>query len=100
MLGVDKRNRNIGTFLKDAFTHFALPTAKEEYTWDSLTAGMLKYRNPHTFKADFDFILYDRYHLGTSLQYYGYMTQIDKIFGIFISGIAEEREVQKETRAM
>jgi outer membrane receptor protein involved in Fe transport len=95
MLGVDKRNRNVGTFLKDAFTHFALPTAKEEYTWDSLTAGMLKYRNPHTFKADFDFILYDRYHLGTSLQYYGYMTQIDKIFGIFISGIAEEREVKR-----
>ena len=94
-LGVDKRNRNVGTFLKDAFTHFALPTAKDDYTWDSLTAGMLKYRNPHTFKADFDFILYDRYHLGTSLQYYGYMTQIDKIFGIFISGIAEEREAKR-----
>ena len=94
-LGVDKRNRNVGTFLKDAFTHFALPTAKDDYTWDSLTAGMLKYRNPHTFKADFDFILYDRYHLGTSLQYYGYMTQIDKIFGIFISGIAAEREAKR-----
>jgi iron complex outermembrane receptor protein len=89
--GVDKRNNNVGTFIKDAFRHFALPTAKDDYTWDSLTAGMLKYRNPHTFKADFDFILYGKYHLGTSMQYYSYMTQIDKIFGVFISGIGEER---------
>ena len=54
----DVRNRNVGLFLKDAFTRFVLPTAKDDYTWDSITAGMLKYRNPQTFKADFDFILY------------------------------------------
>ena len=56
---------------------------------------MLKYRNPHTFKADFDFILYNRYHLGTSMQYYGYMTRIDKIFEIVISGINEQRLINR-----
>lgn len=90
--GANERNKNVGKFLGDAFTHFVLPTAKDDYTWDSLTAGMLKYRNPHTFKADFDFILYDKYHIGTSIQYYGYMTQIDKIFGVFIPGINQQRQ--------
>lgn len=80
-------NRNVGTFLKNAFVKFALPTAKDDYTWDSLTDGMLKYRNPHTFKADFDFILYNKYHIGTSLQYYGYMTKVDKVFEIFIKDV-------------
>jgi len=89
--GMNERNKNVGKFLSDAFTRFALPTAKDDYTWDSLTAGMLKYRNPHTFKADLDFILFDKYHLGTSIQYYSYMTQIDKVFALFISGIAEDR---------
>lgn len=90
--GANERNKNIGKFLGDAFTHFALPTAKDDYTWDSLTAGMLKYRNPHTFKADFDFILYNKYHLGTSVQYYSFMTQIDKVFGVMIKGINAQRE--------
>ncbi len=89
--GVNKRNNNIGLFMKDAFTHFTLPTAKDDYTWDSVTAGMLKYRNPHTFKADFDFLLFGKYRLGTSMQYYSYMTNIDKIFEIFIPGIGDER---------
>lgn len=93
--GANERNRKVGTFLKDAFTHFVLPTAKDDYTWDSLTAGMLKYRNPHTFKADIDMILYGKYHLGTSIQYYGYMTQIDKIFGVFIKGINQQREIKR-----
>ncbi|HLP22067.1 MAG TPA: TonB-dependent receptor [Chitinophagales bacterium] len=90
--GANERNKNIGKFLGDAFTHFALPTAKDDYTWDSLTAGMLKYRNPHTFKADIDMIIYGKYHVGTSLQYYGFMTQIDKIFGVFIKGINTQRQ--------
>lgn len=90
--GANGRNKNVANFLGDAFKRFALPTAKDDYTWDSLTAGMLKYRNPHTFKADFDFIVYGKYHLGTSLQYYGYMTQIDKIFGVFIKGINAQRQ--------
>ncbi len=93
--GANVRNKNIGLFIKDAFTHFILPTAADSYTWDSVTAGMLKYRNPHVFKADFDFILYNRYHVGTSMQYYGYMTKIDNIFGVFISGINEERETKR-----
>jgi iron complex outermembrane receptor protein len=90
--GASDRNKNIGKFLGDAFTHFALPTAKDDYTWDSLTAGMLKYRNPHMFKADFDFLIYNHVRLGTSLQVYGFMTQIDKIFGVFIQGINQQRQ--------
>ncbi|MES2620648.1 MAG: TonB-dependent receptor [Bacteroidota bacterium] len=93
--GANERNAKVGSFLKDAFTHFSLPNIQEEYTWDSATAGMLKYRNPHTFKADFDFLLFNKYRLGTSLQYYGYMTQIDKIFGIFIKDIRQQREERR-----
>ncbi len=93
--GVNKRNNNVGKFIGDAFTHFVLPTAKDDYVWDSLTAGMLKYRNPHTFKADFDFILFGKYRIGTSMQYYGFMTQIDKVFGVFIPGINEQRQEKR-----
>jgi outer membrane receptor protein involved in Fe transport len=93
--GVDKRNKKVGSFLSDAFSHFAIPTAEEDYLWDSLTAGMLKYRHPHTFKADFDFIIYDKYHIGTSLQYYSFMTKIDNIFGVFINGINEQRQIRR-----
>jgi outer membrane receptor protein involved in Fe transport len=52
---------------------------------------MLKYRNPHTFKADLDFLIYGKYHVGTSLQYYSYMTQVDKIFGVFIPDVNKQR---------
>jgi outer membrane receptor protein involved in Fe transport len=93
--GANVRNKSIGTFIGDAFRHFILPNTNSDVVWDSLTAGMLKYRNPHTFKADFDFILYDRYHLGTSLQYYGYMTKIDKFFEAFLAGINEERQAKR-----
>jgi iron complex outermembrane receptor protein len=41
--------RNVGDFLGDAFRKFYIPTAQDDYTWDSLTAGMLKYRNRHQF---------------------------------------------------
>src|ERR1019366_2734070 len=47
-------NNNVFTFIKNAFTHYTLPTAKSDYVWDSITAGVLKYRNPHQFKADID----------------------------------------------
>lgn len=87
MYGAAKRNAKVGNFILDAFTHFSLPTAKSDHDWDSVTAGMLRYRNPHTFKADFDFIFINKIHLGTSFQYYSYMGQIDKVFGIFIPDI-------------
>ncbi len=83
----NKTNTNLGSFLKNSFTHFILPTAKDDYTWNKETAGMLKYRNPQQFKADIDFVLYKKYHLGTSLQYYGYMTQVDNVFAIFVQGV-------------
>jgi iron complex outermembrane receptor protein len=89
--GANVRNSKVANFLKDAFVRFALPTGKDDYTWDSLTAGMLKYRNPHTFKADLDFLIYGKYHVGTSLQYYSYMTQVDKIFGVFIPDVNKQR---------
>ncbi len=85
-------DNNVGVFLKHSFTRFAIPTAKDDYVWDSLTDGMLKYRNPHTFKADFDFILYNRYRLGTSLQFYGYMTKVDKVFEVFIQDVKKIRQ--------
>jgi outer membrane receptor protein involved in Fe transport len=93
--GVNKRNANIGKFLSDAFTHFSIPTAKSDAGWDSVTAGMLRYRNPHTFKADFDFVFINKIHFGTSLQYYGYMTKIDKVFEIAIQNL---RQVRKDNR--
>jgi outer membrane receptor protein involved in Fe transport len=58
---------------------------------DSVTAGMLKYRYPHLLKADVDFILYKKYHLGSSLQYYSYLTRIDQAFLAFIPGVDEYR---------
>lgn len=85
-------NNNIGTFLKNAFTHYRLKTAIDDYTWDKETEGMLKYRNPQQFKADIDFILYKKYHLGTALQYYGYMTQVDEVFSVFVSGVDQYRQ--------
>lgn len=91
LYGANKRNNNIGTFLLDAFRHFSIPTAKSDGGWDSLTAGMLRYRNPHTFKMDFDFIFINKIHFGTSMQYYGYMTKIDKIFEIAIKDINKIR---------
>jgi iron complex outermembrane receptor protein len=92
--------QNVGDFLKDAFTHYAMPTPKSDPSnpaadyevWDSLTQGMLKYRNPHTLKADFDFILYNKYHIGTSIQYYSYMTRVDKIFEVFINDTKRVRQ--------
>jgi iron complex outermembrane receptor protein len=83
--------RNVGDFICDAFRKFYIPTAQDDYTWDSLTAGMLKYRNRHQFKADFDFILYDRVRLGTSLQFYGYMTKVDRVFEVFIRDVQQLR---------
>lgn len=92
---VNKRNNNVGTFISDAFTHFSIPTAKGDNAWDSLTAGMLRYRNPHTFKADFDFIFINKIHFGTSFQYYGYMTKIDKVFEVAIQNV---KQVRREAR--
>ena len=84
-------NNNLGSFLKNAFTHYVLKTAIDDYTWGKETAGMLKYRNPHQFKADVDFILYKKYHVGSSLQYYGYMSQVDQVFTVFVQGIDKYR---------
>jgi iron complex outermembrane receptor protein len=89
---------NVGDFLLDAFKKFAMKTpydanGKASYTlWNEQTQGMLRYRNPHTFKADFDFLLYGKYRLGTSMQYYGYMTKVDNIFEVYIKDVRKLRE--------
>lgn len=88
---------NVGDFLGDAFRKFAMPTpvdadGKPSYeAWDSLTQGMLKYRNRHQLKADLDFILFGKYRFGTSIQYYSFMDRVDKIFEIFIKDVATQR---------
>jgi outer membrane receptor protein involved in Fe transport len=87
----DAYNKNLGTFLKNAFTHFTMKTAVDDYTWNQETAGMLKYRNPQQFKADVDFILFKKYHVGSALQYYGYMTQVDQVFLVFVQGVDQYR---------
>ena len=84
-------NNNLGTFLKNAFTHFTLKTAVDNYTWNKETEGMLKYRNPQQFKADIDFILYKKFHVGSAVQYYGYMTQVDQVFTVFVAGVDQYR---------
>ena len=86
------RIANLGQFLHDAFTHYTLKTALNDQTWLNETAGMLRYRNPHQFKADFDFILFRKYHVGTALQYYSYMTQVDAVFQTIIPGVDEYRQ--------
>jgi outer membrane receptor protein involved in Fe transport len=89
--------RNVGDFIGDAFSKFVLPTPKDDSTstayskWDKLTAGMLRYRNRHTMKADIDLAIYSKYHIGTSIQFYGYMTSVDKIFEVFIKDAKAER---------
>ncbi|MFN8285430.1 MAG: TonB-dependent receptor [Chitinophagales bacterium] len=89
---------NVGDFLGDAFKKYRLPTPVDvngdpSYAaWDSLTQGMLKYRNRHTFKADLDFIFYNRVRFGTSIQYYSFMDRVDKIFEVFIKDIRSLRE--------
>ncbi len=88
---IGPNNRNVGSFLKNAFTHYILPTRKSDADWDAATEGMLKYRYPHQIKADVDFIFHRKYHLGSSLQYYSYMTQIDYAFLILIPGVDQYR---------
>ena len=89
---------NVGDFIADAFKKFAMKTpydanGKASYAlWNEQTQGMLRYRNPHTFKADFDFLLYGRYRLGTSMQYYSYMTKVDNIFEVYIKDVRKIRE--------
>lgn len=91
---------NVSDFLKDAFTHFVIATPKSnpsdpaaDYAvWDSLTRGQLKYRTPHQLKIDLDFILYNKYHIGTALQYYSYMTRVDRIFEVFIKDAKTYRQ--------
>lgn len=95
LFGAGRENARIGGFFKNVFTKFVLPTAEDDYTWDSVTAGMLKYRNSHQFKADFDFRLWGKYRIGTSLQYYSYMNKVDKIFEVFIKGAGEERQFRR-----
>jgi iron complex outermembrane receptor protein len=85
-------NRNVGTFLKDAFKSYVLPTATSETTWDSITQGQLKYRIPHQFKGDVDFVLFRKVHVGTAFTYYSYMTVIDNAFTFFIPGMLDYRE--------
>jgi iron complex outermembrane receptor protein len=84
--------QSVGAFLKNAFVKYSLPKAEGTYEWDSITGGMLKYRTPHIFKADLDFIFYDRVHFGTSLQYYSYMTRVDKVFEVFIPDVSKVRQ--------
>lgn len=89
---------NVGDFIGDAFKKYALPTpvdanGQPSYAaWDSLTQGMLKYRNRHQFKADLDFVFYNRVHFGTSIQYYSFMDRVDKIFEVFIKDVRQIRE--------
>lgn len=88
----DQYNNNLGTFLKNAFTHYTMKTYVDDYSWNKETAGMLKYRNPQQFKGDIDFILFKRYHLGSAIQYYGYMTQVDNVFAVFVQGVDQYRQ--------
>lgn len=95
LYGSAARNKNVGRFLKDAFVRFALPNTESDKVWDSLTSSMLRYRNPHSFKADFDFIFFSKYHFGTSMQYYSYMTKVDKVFEVVIPDV---KRIRVDTR--
>lgn len=72
-------------FLKRAFTTFYKPTDDER-------KGMLKYRTRHSLKADIDVLLYKKYRLGTSIQYYSYMDNIDPIFTSNIPDLKQNRD--------
>lgn len=53
--------------------------------------NVLKYRFRHTFKADVETRL-RRLAVGASARYYSFMEAIDRVFEIFIAGIADFRE--------
>jgi outer membrane receptor protein involved in Fe transport len=77
-------------FLKRAFTTFYKPT-------DAEREGMLKYRTRHSLKADIDVLLYKKYRIGTSVQYYSYMDNIDQIFLSNIPDLKQQREQDPKT---
>jgi len=53
---------------------------------------MLKYRNRHVFKADIDALISTHYRIGTSLQYYSYMDNVDAIFEFAIPDLGNYRQ--------
>ena len=95
------RNKNIFNFLGNAFSGVAV-TDKQHKDFERNTQayqpnnplfGTLKYRFRHTFKLDLE-MKYKNFGIGTNLQYYGYMDNIDEVFKVFIPGAAEDRAQQ------
>lgn len=77
--------KDIGFTLDRAFGTFYRP--------DSVNRTiMLKYRNRHVFKADFDALFFKHYRIGTSLQYYSFMDNVDAIFEYAIPDLGDYRK--------
>ncbi len=77
--------KDIGFTLDRAFGTFYRPDSVNRMI-------MLKYRNRHVFKADIDALILNHYRIGTSLQYYSYMDNVDAIFEYAIPGLGDYRK--------
>jgi iron complex outermembrane receptor protein len=84
-LDAEGAQKDIGFTLDRAFGTFYRPDSANRLI-------MLKYRNRHVFKADIDALFFNHYRIGTSLQYYNYMDNVDAIFEIAIPGLGDYRK--------
>ncbi|MCS6819412.1 MAG: TonB-dependent receptor [Chitinophagales bacterium] len=86
-LDADGAQKDIGFAIDRAFATFIRPDSVNRLV-------MLKYRNRHVFKGDIDALLWKHYRIGTSLQYYSFMDNIDAFFEIAIPDLGENRRKQ------
>ena len=71
---------------QQTFASFANPDSAQQ-------RNMLKYRNRHSFKADIDLLIWNRFRVGTSLIYYSFMDNVDGIFEYYLPGASTYRAV-------
>lgn len=78
--------RSARYLFEQTFTSFNRPDSSQQQ-------NMLKYRNRHSFKADIDLLIWNRFRIGSSLIYYSYMDNVDGIFEYYLPGASTYRRV-------
>ncbi len=74
-----------GFFLKNTFTNFVKTDSMDRLP-------MLKYRNRHQFKFDVDILFFKHLRIGSSVNYYSYMDNIDKVFSFAVNDLKTFRQ--------
>ncbi|MGB0885899.1 MAG: TonB-dependent receptor [Chitinophagales bacterium] len=98
-LNANQRNKNIATFLGNAFAGVAVTKTQHtrfekntlSYQPKNPLYGILKYRFRHTLKVDLS-AKYKRFGLGLNMAYYSYMDNVDEIFLLYIEGAGADRK--------